>query len=45
MDVDKLFQLELVREDLKKQVKKAERAAKAAAAPKKQKSLKKTAEK
>jgi GTP:adenosylcobinamide-phosphate guanylyltransferase len=41
MDVDKLFQLELVREDLKKQVKKAERAAKAAAAPKKQKSLKK----
>jgi GTP:adenosylcobinamide-phosphate guanylyltransferase len=45
MDVDKLFQLELMREDLKKQVKKAERAAKSAAAPKKQKPLKKTAEK
>jgi hypothetical protein len=45
MDVDKLFQLELMREDLKKQVKKAERAAKSTAAPKKQKPLKKTAEK
>ncbi len=45
MDVDKLFQLELMREDLKKQVKKAERAARAASAPKKQKSPKNTAEK
>jgi GTP:adenosylcobinamide-phosphate guanylyltransferase len=45
MDVDKMFQLELMREDLKKQVTKAERAAKAAAAPKKTKTLKKTAEK
>jgi len=31
MDVDKLFQLEIMREDLKKQVKKAERAARKAA--------------
>jgi GTP:adenosylcobinamide-phosphate guanylyltransferase len=45
MDVDKLFQLELMREDLKKQVKKAERAARAAAAPKKQKPPRNTAEK
>jgi GTP:adenosylcobinamide-phosphate guanylyltransferase len=45
MDVDKLFQLEIMREDLKKQVKKAERAARAAAAPKKKTTSKKTAEK
>jgi GTP:adenosylcobinamide-phosphate guanylyltransferase len=35
MDVDKMFQLELMREDLKKQVKKAEWAAREAALPKK----------
>jgi GTP:adenosylcobinamide-phosphate guanylyltransferase len=40
MDVDKLFQLEIMREDLTKQIKKAERAEKRAAAPKKQKSSK-----
>jgi GTP:adenosylcobinamide-phosphate guanylyltransferase len=45
MDVDKLFQLELMREDLKKQVKKAERAARGAAAPEKAATPKKTAEK
>jgi GTP:adenosylcobinamide-phosphate guanylyltransferase len=36
MDVDKLFQLELMREDLKKQQKKGARAAKVAASPKKE---------
>ena len=45
MDVDKLFQLELMREDLKKQVRKAGRAARAAASSKKSTSPKKTAEK
>jgi hypothetical protein len=45
MDVDKLFQLEIMREDLKKQVKKAERAAKGAANPKTKTTPKKTAEK
>jgi GTP:adenosylcobinamide-phosphate guanylyltransferase len=44
MDVDKLFQLEIMREDLQKQVKKAGRAARAAAAPKKKTAPKKTAE-
>jgi len=34
MDVDKLFQLEIMREDLKKRVKKAERASKRAETPK-----------
>ena len=42
MDVDKLFQLELMREDLKKQVKQAGQAARGAAAPKKTTSPKKT---
>jgi GTP:adenosylcobinamide-phosphate guanylyltransferase len=37
MDVDKLFQLEIMREDLKKQARKVKRAAKAAAAPRKKK--------
>lgn len=45
MDVDKLFQLELMREDLKKQQKKAERAAKRGASTKDKTSLKKTAKK
>ena len=40
MDVDKMFQLEIMREDLEKQVKKAERAAKA----KEKKAQKKTVE-
>jgi GTP:adenosylcobinamide-phosphate guanylyltransferase len=44
MDVDKLFQLEIMREDLKKQVRKAERAARSAASPKKKPAPKKTAE-
>ena len=42
MDVDKLFQLEIMREDLQKQVKKAERAARRAASPKEKKTSKKT---
>jgi GTP:adenosylcobinamide-phosphate guanylyltransferase len=45
MDVDKLFQLEIMRADLKKQVKKAGRARKWAAASKKKTVQKKTAEK
>jgi hypothetical protein len=45
MDVDKLFQLEIMREDLKKQVKKAERAARGTATPRKKTTPKKTAEK
>jgi GTP:adenosylcobinamide-phosphate guanylyltransferase len=44
MDVDKLFQLELMREDLEKQQKKAVRLAKAAASPKKEIPPKKAAE-
>jgi GTP:adenosylcobinamide-phosphate guanylyltransferase len=44
MDVDKLFQLELMREDLKKQQKKGARAAKVAASPKKEIPPKKAAE-
>jgi GTP:adenosylcobinamide-phosphate guanylyltransferase len=45
MDVDKLFQLEIMREDLKKQQKKAERKSKRAALPKEKTAPKKTAEK
>jgi hypothetical protein len=45
MDVDKLFQLEIVREDLQKQQKKAGRAARGAASPKKEIPAKKTAKK
>jgi GTP:adenosylcobinamide-phosphate guanylyltransferase len=45
MDVDKVFQLEIMREDLKKQVKKTARAARGAASPKKKTTPKKTAEK
>jgi hypothetical protein len=45
MDVDKPFQLEIMRADLKKQQKKAERAARRASAPKKESPPKKTAEK
>jgi GTP:adenosylcobinamide-phosphate guanylyltransferase len=45
MDVDKLFQLEIMREDLKKQIKKASRAAKGAASQKKDSIVKKTAKK
>jgi GTP:adenosylcobinamide-phosphate guanylyltransferase len=44
MDVDKLFQLEIMRADLKKQVKKAERRARAGTAPKKPRTPKKTVE-
>ena len=43
MDVDKLFQLEIMREDLKKRQKKAERSAKSAEAPRKKAAPKKTA--
>jgi GTP:adenosylcobinamide-phosphate guanylyltransferase len=42
MDVDKLFQLEIMREDLKKQIKKAGRAARGAASAKKEAPPKKT---
>jgi hypothetical protein len=45
MDVDKMFQLEIMREDLKKQVKKAERAARGPVSPRKKTAPKKTAEK
>jgi GTP:adenosylcobinamide-phosphate guanylyltransferase len=45
MDVDKLFQLEIMREDLKKQIKKAGRAARGAASQKIDPIVKKTAKK
>ncbi|MGA2489562.1 MAG: nucleotidyltransferase family protein [Anaerolineales bacterium] len=45
MDVDKLFQLEIMREDLKKQQKKAARAAKAAESLKEESTPKQTVEK
>jgi GTP:adenosylcobinamide-phosphate guanylyltransferase len=45
MDVDKLFQLEIMREDLKKRQKKAGRASKKAEAPEEKVSPKKTAKK
>jgi len=45
MDVDKPFQLEILRQDLKKQQKKAERLVKRASTSKKESSPKKTAEK
>ena len=45
MDVDKLFQLEIMREDLKKRIRKAGRAARGAASLKKETPAKKTAKK
>ena len=45
MDVDKMFQLEIMREDLKKKQKKADRAARGTAAPKEKATRRKTAEK
>jgi GTP:adenosylcobinamide-phosphate guanylyltransferase len=45
MDVDKLFQLEIMREDLKKQIKKAGRVARGTASQKKDPTVKKTAKK